>query len=269
MERNFSTNILSKENVFSFEKDGFEYHKEIFQNDVTDRVLEFLNQALEVELNHLKKYFNKFSYQEIVFEINSMNDATFNSLSEELKQRISGHFSLDTRLSNILWEIPKDEKFQLIIKKILKTDKLYMHMPPVARFILPNNLRAGVPPHQDISYNQHMTDFLTVWVPFVKIDDLCGGVNLYSGSQNHNVLNVSKKVGSYWNQEIPIFDYPEVSFSMNKGDFLTFGKTLIHSSRGNSSNYVRISIDYRFFGENSYSKKHYLDLQSLKVISPL
>jgi len=254
--------------MYNFENDGFEYYQNVFQNDSINKVLNFLNLALEEELNNLKFYFNKNTIPELVSEINSIPWNTFNHLPEDLKQRICGHFKLNTRLSDILWEIPKDQNFQAIIKKILKTEKLFMHMPPCARFILPNNSKAAVPPHQDFSYNQHMSDFLTVWVPFVEIDEACGGVKLYQGSQTHKMLDTSKTEDSYWNQEIPVFDYPEISLPMKKGDFLTFGKKLIHASCPNISDKTRISIDFRFFGENSFSKKYYLDLQTNKVASP-
>ena len=58
-----------------------------------------------------------------------------------------------------------------------------MHMPPTARFILPGNSAAAVPPHQDVSYNHHLTDFITAWVPFHPIDEESGGVAVFSGSQ--------------------------------------------------------------------------------------
>jgi hypothetical protein len=93
------------------------------------------------------------------------------SLTKTTHDTLTGHFPLEVRLSENLWKIPYSESFYSIIKTILRSENVFMHMPPTARFVLPGNVYAGVPPHQDISYNKHMTDFITVWVPLVDIDE--------------------------------------------------------------------------------------------------
>ena len=55
---------------------------------------------------------------------------------------------------------------------------------------------------------------------------------------------------------------------LSVGDIVVMGDELVHESVPNTSERVRLSIDFRFFGDNSTSSKHYLDLQERKVIAP-
>ena len=52
-------------------------------------------------------------------------------------------------------------------------DRYYVHYPPMIRFKLADAPSSIVPVHQDIAYNRHLSDFITVWVPLVDIDDEC------------------------------------------------------------------------------------------------
>ena len=114
-----------------------------------------------------------------------------NGLDHDTRVLMTGHFPRELRLSKIFWEIPRTQALQDILKAALGTDRLRMHMPPMARFILPNNSEAGVPPHQDASYNDHMGGFVTVWIPLVEIDEQCGGVTIYEGRKD-GVIPITK-----------------------------------------------------------------------------
>jgi len=55
---------------------------------------------------------------------------------------------------------------------------------------------------------------------------------------------------------------------LDVGDAVILGRTTIHESMPNKSDRVRVSCDFRFFGERSHSTKHYLDLASNTIVSP-
>lgn len=190
------------------------------------------------------------------------------ALSKETRDTLSGHFSLEARLDPRLWDIPRQPRLRAILHAALRSDDLYMHMPPTARFVLPGNVHAAVPPHQDISYNRHMSDFVTLWVPLVEIDDTCGGVVVYEGSGAAPETRTETDRDRFWLKGIPVDGYKPVHCKIGIGDVLLLNKWIIHASMPNRSSRTRFSIDFRFFGERDRSHKHYLDMQTWTVISP-
>lgn len=180
----------------------------------------------------------------------------------------SGHFDLDTRLDPRLWAIPRLPRLQALLREVLDSHTLFLHMPPAARFVLPGNLEAGVPPHQDLSYNRHLSDFITVWVPLVDIDDACGGVAVYPGSAAPCEIAVPRDPQGHWLRGVSTHGYESLHCKLRMGDVLLLSKWIIHASMPNHSPRTRLSIDYRFFGEQDRSTKHHLDLQTGVVIAP-
>ena len=186
----------------------------------------------------------------------------------DVRVTMTGGFPLNVRLDPTLLEIPGDENVQAILKSALGVTGLRMHMPPMARFILPGNLDAGVPAHQDVSYNRHMSNFLTLWAPLVDIDDACGGVTVFKRSDGAEHPTHLASLG-VWNEELETHDLEAVNCTpMAPGDVLIFNKLLVQRSMPNHSERIRLSIDYRFFGDRDSSTKPYLDMTSGQVVSP-
>lgn len=180
----------------------------------------------------------------------------------------SGHFGLETRLDPRLWAIPRLPALRAVLREVLDSAQLFMHLPPAARFILPGNNAAGVPAHQDLGYNRHMSDFVTCWVPLVDIDDDCGGVVVYEGSATPCEIATAADPEGFWLRGLRTEGYSPVHCKLKVGDVLLMSKWIIHASMPNRSARTRLSIDYRFFGERDSSAKHHLDLQSETVIAP-
>lgn len=190
------------------------------------------------------------------------------SLSKVSRNTLSGHISLEARLSLGLRKIPSHPAIQEVVRAILKSEKIFMHMPPTARFVLPGNLHAGVPPHQDISYNDHLSNFVVIWVPLVDIDDDCGGVTVYHGSGFEPELSVTHDANSFWQTGVPVEGFIPIHCKMRRGSVLALNKWVVHASMSNKSDHIRYSIDHRFFGEGDVSNKHFLDLQTNQIITP-
>jgi Phytanoyl-CoA dioxygenase (PhyH) len=189
------------------------------------------------------------------------------ALSTDLQYALAGQYSLRVRLSEPLKYLLRAPRLREVLHQVFPGQQLRAHMPPMCRFVLPRNRLAGVPPHQDISYNKHITDFITGWVPLVRIDELCGGVRIHEGSANLPEL-LTDFARDIWLQPLPDLRLRKVDLHMQPGDLLIFQKMVIHESLPNLSDQPRFSIDYRFFGSWETSAKHYLDMESWQVVEP-
>jgi Phytanoyl-CoA dioxygenase (PhyH) len=182
-----------------------------------------------------------------------------------------GHFPLAVRLGEALWQIPLSLGEQPFLYDLLGAAKLNVHMPPTARFVLPGNLKAAVPAHQDVSYNKHLGPFCVVWVPLVEIDAACGGMAVYPRTQGRGELFAGETVAPTdgWIPGIDVERLERVELHpLAPGDVVVMGNETVHESMPNRSARTRLSIDFRFFGDNSHSSKHYLDLAQRRVIAP-
>jgi hypothetical protein len=190
-------------------------------------------------------------------------------LDHDTRILMTGHFPTEMRLSKTFWEIPATLALRDILKAALGSDRLRMHMPPMARFILPNNSEACVPAHQDASYNDHMNGFVTAWMPLVDINEQCGGVTIYEG-RKEGVIPVTKLVqNGVWTEAVSVQGLTPVHcIPMVPGDVLIFNPYVVHGSMPNLSNKIRFSIDCRFFGSDAQTSKHYLDMTDWSVVAP-
>ncbi len=189
------------------------------------------------------------------------------ALPDDVRKTMLGHFPLGTRLSENLWAVPREERLQAVLREALGGDRLFMHMPPAARFVLPHNTGAMVPAHHDVSYNEHMAEFVVVWVPFVEIDGACGGMTMFEGSQD--AAGPCGGKSDLWLERVSTAGYrPRACGPMSPGDVVIFNRSIIHESRPNVSTRTRLSIDFRFFPGRVVSGKHALDMQSWRVLPP-
>jgi ectoine hydroxylase-related dioxygenase (phytanoyl-CoA dioxygenase family) len=185
---------------------------------------------------------------------------------------LSGNFPTEIRLSPELWRIAGDPSLRRLLGGVLQSSDLFMHMVPSARFVLPSNHHAGVPAHRDVIYNDHMTDFVTVWVPFVEIDECCGGVRVYEDSMTGDAAalgEIDGEAGAFWHGAQDASGFRHTDCHLSPGDVLVLDKHLLHASLPNLATHPRLSLDMRFFGATGRTRKHYLDLQTMVVHPPL
>jgi Phytanoyl-CoA dioxygenase (PhyH) len=182
-----------------------------------------------------------------------------------------GHFPLPVRLSEALWQIPLALATQPLLYALLGATKLFVHMPPTARFVLPGNVKAAVPAHQDVTYNKHLGPFCVVWAPLVDIDRACGGMAVYPRTQGRGELFTGDAVAPAdgWIPGVEVAGIERLElYPLAPGDVVIMGNETVHESMPNLSSRTRLSIDFRFFGDNSRSSKHYLDLAERRVVAP-
>jgi hypothetical protein len=215
-----------------FKSDGYQIFRQCIPKNVTNMIRE-----------HLERSFTKMT---------EISDTT-----------LTGHFPKKDRLAPVLWEVAKVDTVQSILKDILKTNSLRMALPVTARFVRPKNLKAMVPPHQDASYKWRISNFITMWMPLVEIDELCGGVSVFEGSPSE--VLPTRPIG-LWNEALDTSPFIKKDCApMSPGDLLIFNKFMIHASMPNLSYRTRFSVDYRFFGAEDLSKRIYLDIDSWRV----
>lgn len=188
-------------------------------------------------------------------------------LDTDRQHALAGQFPLAVRLSQQLKSLLHSSRWTAILQALFPGESVRAHMPPMARFVLPGNGLAMVPSHQDCSYNRHMSDFLTAWMPLVEIDDACGGVRIHEDTAGLSEW-ITDQDRNVWLSAIPDLGYPKVDIHMQPGDLLVFHMRTIHESLPNTSKRVRLSLDYRFFGSSATSTKHYYDLDSRQVVPP-
>jgi ectoine hydroxylase-related dioxygenase (phytanoyl-CoA dioxygenase family) len=193
------------------------------------------------------------------------------AVSPDDRHVLLGHFPLPVRLSQALWQVPLALAEQPLLYALLGVTKLYVHMPPTARFVLPGNAKAAVPAHQDVTYNKHLGPFCVVWVPLVEIDRACGGMAIYPRTQGRGELFSGDAIAPAdgWIPGVEVTDLERVDlYPLAPGDIVIMGNETVHESMPNLSSRTRLSVDFRFFGDNSRSSKHYLDLAARRVVAP-
>jgi Phytanoyl-CoA dioxygenase (PhyH) len=204
-------------------------------------------------------------------QVEQLLEAGGTRVPAEDRHVLLGHFPLSVRLGKALWQIPLRLADQSFLYDFLGASRLFVHMPPTARFVLPGNVKAAVPAHQDITYNKHLGSFCVVWAPLVEIDRSCGGMAVFPRTQGRGELFSGEAVAPAdgWIPPIAVSALERVELQpLAPGDVVVMGNETVHESMPNRSGRTRLSVDFRFFGDNSRSSKHYLDLAQRRVVAP-
>ncbi len=184
-----------------------------------------------------------------------------------VKQTLLGHFPLSTRLSCKIEPIARYLGRSELMREIVGPAPLFMHMPPMLRFVPSRYTPAAVPPHQDASYNSHLNDFATIWVPLVPIDEQCGGLVVFEGS-HRGAIRPAAGDANGWLSAVATDDFPRRQLTgLEPGDAVVLSPRLIHASAPNVSLRTRFSMDLRIFPAGARSTKHHMNLDTLEIIS--
>lgn len=251
--------------VGAFRSHGYQVVRGALDAAVLAEVREFLAEEVARATKTMSAALGASDTASLVRKIDEASSRV-EGFDEPLRKLMSGHFPLETRLSPRLWR-SLDAGLANVARELFPGEALRMHMPPAARFVLPGNKHAGVPNHRDRSYNAHMSEFVTTWVPLVEIDEVCGGVRVFEGTHGQ-MEDEEPGADGFWLRGVDAKDSRGVAPRMSPGDVLVLSSTILHESVENRSDRVRLSIDYRFFGDRNTSSKHYLDVSSRRVVAP-
>jgi hypothetical protein len=193
---------------------------------------------------------------------------TAGGLPVDLRHYLVGEFDLDTRLDLRICRVLATPGVREWLTGFLGTSRYYVHYPPMVRFKMADAPGSILPAHQDFTYNRHLSDFITVWVPLVDIDDEVGGLILYDGS--HLDGSVEHAPNGPWAHGLPKpaqLPYARHAAHMKVGDALLFPPQLIHESAPHrSATRLRYSIDFRVFVAPEDTAKSYFDPFDERVV---
>lgn len=209
-----------------------------------------------------KSYYEKIIRKKLLQKklINSQNIFLKNklkliNLSDIDKKIITGHYPLKFRLK-IFKKLITERKLMNKLKKILNTKKIYIYIPTMSRYALPNCKLSLTPWHDDSSYNPHFKKFVTVWIPLIPINKRIGGICFLNDSQV-KAKNETKKKEVFFSK-YKLSKKPSVRhYECNIGDALIFNNRTIHKSVLNKSKIIRYSIDFRVSSSKADNKHCY------------
>src|SRR5262249_62220932 len=103
------------------------------------------------------------------------------------------------------------------------------------------------------------------------IDGRCGGMAAYPRSHGRGELlkGASTAGADNWLPGVDTSELERVELHpLGPGDVVVMSNETVHESMPNRSGRTRLSIDFRFFGDNSRSSKHFLDLAQRRGVAP-
>jgi hypothetical protein len=186
---------------------------------------------------------------------------TAKGLPVDLRHYLVGEFDLETRLDSRICRALATPQARAALTAFFGTSKYYVHYPPMVRFKMADVPGSILPAHQDIAYNGHLRDFITVWVPLVDIDEEVGGLILYDGSHlDGGVAHAPNGPWAHGLTKPAALTYAKHHVHMKVGDALLFSPLLIHESAPHlSATRLRYSIDFRVFVAPEDTTKSYFD----------
>ena len=257
-----------------FEREGIVVARKVLPTEIVQGVGDFLRGAIDQVDDALRPYGFSLFDADAPARLTALMEEAPPNLTERDRHMFLGHFPLEIRLAEPLRAIPRFLNTHSLLFELLVTSGLYAHMPPTARYVLPHCSLARVPLHQDVSYNRHLDDFCVVWVPLVPIDLACGGMAAYTRTHQAPEL-IKERQQAAADGWLPPIDAGSadrarrvVLAPLDPGDLVVMSKRTLHESMPNLSDRLRLSCDFRFFGEQSRSTKHYLDISADKVVAP-
>ena len=238
-----------------------------FPDAVISPYRQFIQQALDADVNAtFQRWGLSIADRDCSRKVRSLLEGTHH-LPVADQHVLLGQFPLSARLSDAIMPLAEFIGKSRVMQALLESERLYLHMPPMIRFVPPCYETAAVPPHQDISYNRHMSEFITLWAPMVPITDRCGGLIIYEGSQALPDTITDEKRPDSWLPPIDVSGFaPKRLTGLGTGDVVVLSSRIVHQSAPNTSERIRLSMDLRVFGERGTSSKHCIDLQHMQII---
>jgi ectoine hydroxylase-related dioxygenase (phytanoyl-CoA dioxygenase family) len=163
----------------------------------------------------------------------------------------------DDRYFEVYDEIQKDEAFHAVphhpsVRRCvtpLLGDSAFPHPLSIARLMFPQNEEWATPPHQDYPNNQGTPDLYACWIPLGACPTELGSLSILRGSHRLGVapLEFSLGAGNRRARLDPRFEKLDwVSGDFAAGDAVVFHSHSVHRSLPNTTDRMRLSVDYRF-----------------------
>jgi hypothetical protein len=241
-----------------FEKTGWHLERAALAPETIESAREFLSQRRERLMQQFSEWVgssdNDYGYHQTQLPLYEQR-----GLPSDLRHYLTGEFDLETRLDEKITDILSTDGCREFLSGFLGSERYLVHYPPMIRFKVANAPSNLVPVHQDLAYNRHLKNFVTVWVPLTDLTEDCGGVIVYEGSHVLDLLD--HKASGAWAEkaETDLTQFPARHILMNTGDALLFAPTLLHQSAPHRARHERYSVDFRIFPSADDTTKSYYD----------
>src|SRR5262245_55353399 len=149
VSRPYETTDIDGVDLSFFREHGYQILRGIFDPSVAGDVRSFLETELEASVIMLRDVLQLDEIRNLGGVAEELiADGRFSELDFDIQQLLSGHFALKTRLSDRLWTISRQPRIRALLATLFHDDRLFMHMPPAARWVLPGYSQSSVPAHQ-------------------------------------------------------------------------------------------------------------------------
>jgi hypothetical protein len=130
----------------------------------------------------------------------------------------------------------------------------FPHPLSIARLSFPHNDAWSTPPHQDFPNNQGTIDLYACWIPLGDCPVELGGLEVLAGSHRLGVAPLEFSLGA-GNRRARL-DERHDALSWHGGDFalgdaIVFHSCTVHRAHPNTTDRLRLSVDYRFQREGA------------------
>lgn len=251
-----------------FGREGWHLHRSLQEPDKAAEMRKFLESRIQILRQRFEEWVGSPLTTDRPYSWHQQQTLKYEAMGipEDLSHYLHGEFDLETRMDAKIVSILADNQCQQVVRNMLGSNQYYVHFPPMIRFKLPLAPDSVVPVHQDFAYNGHLANFMTIWMPFVDIDEECGGLVVYEGSQLGE-LTEHRTSGNWANKSVAdLSKYPAKHILMRAGDALMFPPTMFHESAPHrSTSKTRLSIDFRVFPQPTDTSKSYFDPVSKQV----
>jgi hypothetical protein len=163
----------------------------------------------------------------------------------------------DDRYFEVYDEVQKLEAFHAVphhpsVRRCvtpLLSESAFPHPLSIARLMFPHNEEWATPPHQDYPNNQGTPDLYACWIPLGDCPAELGSLSILRGSHRLGVAPLEFSLGA-GNRRARLDERFEglnwVSGDFAAGDAVVFHSHTVHRSLPNTTDRMRLSVDYRF-----------------------
>jgi ectoine hydroxylase-related dioxygenase (phytanoyl-CoA dioxygenase family) len=148
--------------------------------------------------------------------------------------------------------VPHDPTVRSYMTALLG-DSAFPHPLSICRLSFPSNEEWTTPPHQDHPNNQGTEDLYASWIPLSDCPVELGGLSILPGSHRLGMVPMEFALGP-GNRKAKLDDRFEqldwVGGDLELGDALVFHSLTMHRALPNTTDRMRLSVDYRFQREH-------------------
>ncbi len=131
----------------------------------------------------------------------------------------------------------------------LLDETAFPHPLSIARLSFPDNEEWSTPPHQDFPNNQGTEELYACWMPLGDCPVALGGLSVLRGSHRLGIAPLEAALGPGHRQAKLDDRHAQLEWvggDFRLGDAIIFHSLTVHRSLPNSTDRLRLSVDYRF-----------------------